>query len=242
MKKVAISQSNYIPWRGYFDLIQSVDEFILYDDMQYTRRDWRNRNKIKTSHGLKWLTVPVRVKGKFNQKIRDTLIDGHEWQQNHFKTIQQSYKNARYFDELLALLSPLYCETTYSSLSDLNFKFLTSVCQYLNIDTRITHSMNYELVEGRTERLLSLCQQSGASEYLSGPAAKNYMDTALFSANNIAVTWFDYTGYVNYPQLWGEFVSEVSILDLLFNCGPTSINYLSKNTQAKPLLTKRGEI
>jgi len=241
MKKVAISQSNYIPWRGYFDLINSVDEFILYDDMQYTRRDWRNRNKIKTSQGPKWLTVPVQVKGKFDQKIKDTLLDGHAWQQNHFKTLQQYYKNARYFDDILALLTPLYCDEIYTSLSDLNFKFLTSICRYLNINTKITHSMDYVLVEGKTERLLSICQQSGASKYISGPAAKNYMDTALFAANNIAVTWFDHSGYVNYPQLWGGFVSQVSILDLLFNCGPTSINYLSKSNQAKPLLGKRGD-
>jgi hypothetical protein len=235
MKKVAISQSNYIPWRGYFDLIKSVDEFILYDDMQYTRRDWRNRNKIKTSQGVKWLTVPVQVKGKFEQKIKDTLLDGHDWQQTHFKTLQQFYKGSRYFDEVLELLSPLYCDNTYTSLSHMNFSFLAKVCQYLKINTKITHSMDYQLVEGKSERLVSICQQSGANEYISGPSAKNYMDTELFEASNISVTWFDYSGYISYPQLWGAFVSEVSILDLLFNCGPTSSNYLSKNNVVKPL-------
>ena len=97
MKKVAIVQSNYIPWKGYFDMIASVDEFILYDDMQFTRRDWRNRNLIKTPTGLQWLTIPVKVKGKFEQKIRETEIEGHDWAKTHWQSLVHNYGKAKHF-------------------------------------------------------------------------------------------------------------------------------------------------
>lgn len=115
MKKVAILQSNYIPWKGYFDLIGAVDEFILYDDMQYTRRDWRNRNQIKTPQGVQWLTVPVRVKGKYEQKIRDTEIDGSDWAVAHWKALVQNYARAPHFAEIAAWLEPLYLSGSYPS-------------------------------------------------------------------------------------------------------------------------------
>src|SRR5690242_2311594 len=116
MKTVAIVQSNYIPWKGYFDLIASVDEFILYDDMQYTRRDWRNRNLIKTPQGVRWLTVPVQVKGRYDQRIRDTEIDGTGWTEDHWKALVLNYGRARHFQEVAAVLEPLYRGRTYRYL------------------------------------------------------------------------------------------------------------------------------
>jgi hypothetical protein len=119
-KRVAILQSNYIPWKGYFDLIAGVDEFILYDDMQYTRRDWRNRNQIKTPQGLTWLTVPVQVKGKYHQSIRDTRINGDEWAQTHWKSITQNYRKTAHFGSVSDLLEPIYCQQKHTHLSSLN--------------------------------------------------------------------------------------------------------------------------
>jgi hypothetical protein len=143
MKKVAIVQSNYIPWKGYFDLIASVDEFIVYDDMQYTRRDWRNRNLIKTPQGLQWLTVPVKVKGKYHQTIRETEIDGTEWAQVHWKAFCQNYRRAPYFEEIAALCEPLYLQRQYTHLSALNRAFIETICGYLGIGTKISNSWDY---------------------------------------------------------------------------------------------------
>lgn len=222
MKKVAILQSNYIPWKGYFDLIAAVDEFILYDDMQYTRRDWRNRNQIKTPEGPSWLTVPVKVKGKYNQTIRETEIDGREWAPAHWKSLLLNYKKAPYFKEVAALIEPIYLGGHHQFLSPLNRELLESICQYLGITTLITSSWDYDLVDGKSERLADLCAKAGGTEYISGPAAKNYIDGAAFSERGLKLAWFDYHGYPEYPQLWGEFVHAVSILDLLFNCGKDS--------------------
>lgn len=220
MKKVAILQSNYIPWKGYFDLIASVDEFILYDDMQYTRRDWRNRNQIKTPQGLQWLTVPVQVKGKYHQKIRDTEVDGHNWAKDHWQALLQNYRRAPHFQAIAEWLEPQFVGQSDTHLSQLNRRLIESVCDYLGIKTIIRNSWDYELHEGKTERLASLCLQAGGKEYVSGPSARDYIDEKVFHDTGIRLTWFDYSGYPEYPQLWGAFAHHVTILDLLFNCGP----------------------
>jgi len=225
MKRLAIIQSNYIPWKGYFDLIAAVDECILYDDMQYTRRDWRNRNKIKTPHGLHWLTVPVNVKGKYDQKIRDTEIADPSWVADHWKTLTLNYRRADHFEEIADYFGPLYKET-YQNLSALNRRFIEAVNAYLGIGTKLSNSWDYLIIDGKTERLVDLCIQAGATEYVSGPAAKSYIDEKIFTQAGIALTWFDYSGYAEYPQLWGNFEHGVSILDLLFNCGREAPRYM----------------
>ncbi len=225
MKKIAILQSNYIPWKGYFDIIASVDEFILYDDMQYTRRDWRNRNQIKTPHGVQWLTVPVLVKGKYEQKIRDTEIDGNDWMSAHWKTIVSNYKRTSFFEDIAIWLEPIYMERV-THLSSLNRRLIEAICNYLGIKTAISNSWDYELIEGKSERLASLCTQAGGREYISGPAAKKYIDKAVFEERGIKLSWYDYSGYPEYPQKWGVFTHGVTILDLLFNCGKDSSLYM----------------
>lgn len=226
MKKVAILQSNYIPWKGYFDMIASVDEFILYDDMQYTRRDWRNRNQIKTPQGLQWLTVPVQVKGKYHQKIRDTEIDGTDWAQTHWKALAQNYRRAPHFQAIADWLEPLYLERQHHNLSQLNRSLIEAVCQYLGIKTILHNSWDYHLQDGKTERLASLCQQAGGQEYVSGPAARDYIEDKVFEDMGIRLTWFEYSGYPEYPQLWGPFAHNVTVLDLLFNCGPEAPRHM----------------
>lgn len=225
-KKIAILQSNYIPWKGYFDIIASVDEFILYDDMQYTRRDWRNRNQIKTPQGIQWLTIPVIAKGKYLQKIRETQVAQEPWAVKHWKTIVQNYHQAPYFTEISAWLAPLYTEETTDTITTLNRRFIDAICAYLHINTPIVYSWDYALGEGKTERLIDLCQQAGATEYISGPSAKSYIDAAQFQSANIKLSWFDYDHYPPYTQLWGEFTHGVTILDLLFNCGPDAYKYM----------------
>lgn len=225
-KRVAILQSNYIPWKGYFDVIAAVDEFILYDDMQYTRRDWRNRNKIKTPQGLQWLTVPVSVKGKYHQAIREVEIKVSDWAADHWKSIILNYRRAPYFDEIASIFEPLYMEKRYTHLSQLNRTMIEAVCAYLGIATKISNSSDYELVEGKTERLVALCEQAKASVYVSGPAARDYVVEELFAEKGIGLQWFDYSGYSEYSQLWGEFEHAVTVLDVLFNCGTDSMHYM----------------
>ena len=220
MKKVAIIQSNYIPWKGYFDIIASVDEFILYDDMQYTRRDWRNRNRIMTPNGPQWLTIPVSVKGKFYQRINETKVANHDWIDDHWKAIQMNYARARFFQDYKDRIQCVYekCrEEDY--LSRINYRFLKEVCDILNIKTNITWSSDYHLAEGKTERLGGLVQEAGGDFYLSGPAAKDYIDEECFRRAGIELAWMDYSGYPEYTQLSAAFEHRVTILDLIFNEG-----------------------
>ena len=219
MKKVAIVQSNYIPWKGYFDLIRSVDEFIILDDVQYTRRDWRNRNQVKTPAGLVWLTIPVESKGKYTQKINETRISDLGWGEEHWKTIRTFYTRAPHFDDYSNWLQDLYAGSTAQYLSEINHRFIRAFCEKLNITTRISSSNDYDLRAGKTDRLLHLCCQAQATIYLSGPAAKGYLDVAAFTEAGIAVHFADYSGYPEYRQLYPPFRHEVSIVDLLLNEG-----------------------
>lgn len=223
---MAIVQSSYIPWKGYFDLIRRSDEFILYDDAQFTKRDWRNRNRIKTPNGPIWLSIPVEVKGKYTQAIKDTRVSDPAWNERHLKTLVANYARAPFYRHYKEAVEELFLECRAPSLSEINFRFLSRICGMLGIATRLTWSMDYELVPGRTERLVALCRQAGASEYLSGPAARDYIAPALFEQAGITLTFMDYTGYPEYPQLYPPFDHKVSVLDLLFSTGPDARSYL----------------
>lgn len=222
-KKIAIVQSCYIPWKGYFDLINMVDEFILYDDMQYTKRDWRNRNLIKTSNGSMWLSIPVEVKGKYFQKINETRIDDKTWAKRHWKSIQSCYSKAKYFKQYRDYFESLYAQCEAEDyLSQVNFKFLKSICSLLNIKTRLSWSTDYTIDDElrKTERLLALCMQAKATHYISGPSASAYMKVELFKNAGVDLSYIDYSNYPSYPQLFDEFQHGVTILDLIFNTGP----------------------
>jgi hypothetical protein len=229
MKRVAILQSNYIPWKGYFDLIDSVDEFILFDDMQYTRRDWRNRNKIKTPQQAQWLTIPVHIKGHFLSPIREIEVESSEWGQDHWKTILQNYRRAPHFKEFGPVFEEIYLNNAKTRfLSEINFQFIQKICDLLEIKTKLSWSSDYGVINGKTERLLDLCQKSKASQYISGPSAKAYLDESLFQQAGIDVCWFDYAGYPEYPQLYPPFDHFVSALDLIFNVGTDARRYFRK--------------
>lgn len=146
MKKVAILQSNYIPWKGYFDMIATVDQFVLYDDVQFTKNDWRNRNQIMTPNGLHWLSVPVGQ--HTNRRIRDVLINDNSWQLKHWKALSLNYSRSPYFDEVALWLEPLYTKEHYRNLSILNRTLIEACCRYLNIFTHISNSWDYVIGEG----------------------------------------------------------------------------------------------
>jgi hypothetical protein len=227
VKTVAIVQSNYIPWKGYFDLIQRCDEFILFDDAQFTRRDWRNRNRIKTPQGVRWLTVPVEVKGKYLQKINETAISDPTWPRHHMERLRHCYARAPFFDAYRPLFEDLYARAQgLRMLSDVNRLLLAAICEQLGIRTRLSASSDYTVVEGRTERLVSLCRQAGATRYLSGPSARAYLDEGLFRREGLEVAYMDYSGYPEYEQVHAPFEHAVSIVDVIFCTGPEAPRYL----------------
>lgn len=226
MKKIAILQSNYIPWKGYFDMINMVDEFILYDDVQYTRSDWRNRNKIKTQSGPKWLTIPI---GKHYNKINETVVSNPDWAKSHWSTIKQNYSKAKFFNECKGPFEEFYLNTTDTHISIINYKLIKIVCEVLGIRTKISWSSDYNLIEGKVERLVDLLKQSGGVEYISGPAAKVYLDESLFEEANIKITWMDYSGYPEYEQQFPPFDHGVTVLDLIFNTGSDAAKYMKLN-------------
>ncbi|MFN7044597.1 MAG: WbqC family protein [Flavobacterium sp.] len=229
MKKIAILQSNYIPWKGYFDLIASVDEFIIYDEMQYTKNDWRNRNKIKTANGVEWITIPVRVES-LSQRICDTQIFDKKWAKKHMATLQTNYAKATCFNYTKDFVFGLYEEASRKeTLSDVNYIFIKGICNFLNINTKISFSTDYSLGVGKSERLINLCEQAEASVYLSGPSAKDYINESLFLEKNIILEWMNYSGYSEYEQLYPPFNHEVSVLDLIFNKGFDAKYFLKTN-------------
>jgi hypothetical protein len=226
MKKVAISQSNYIPWKGYFDLINMVDEFILYDDVQYTRRDWRNRNKIQTAQGLKWLSIPVDAKGKYYQKISEAKVFDKNWNKKHWVMIRQNYSKASYFNDYKGIIEELYLNCHEEYLSKINYKFIVAICKILGITTSIRCSNEFKLIDGQTEKILGICKDCKANIYITGPAAKGYFDENLAKKRNILVELIDYSGYKEYKQLYEPFEHGVTILDLIFNEGPSAIRFM----------------
>ena len=225
-KRIAVVQSSYIPWKGYFDLMRRVDEFVLFDDVQFTRRDWRNRNRIKTPQGLTWLTIPVETKGNYRRAIKDMRVSDPTWSSKHWTTIRHAYSKAPCFVEYGSRVEELYGGASHERLSEINFYFLAALRDMLGIDTPITWSMDYEVAGRKSERLVSLCRQAGATEYLSGPTARSYLDEDMFSKEGVDVLWMDYEGYPEYEQLHPPFEHRVSVLDLIFHTGRRALDHL----------------
>ncbi|MDR3392986.1 MAG: WbqC family protein [Sulfuriferula sp.] len=228
--RVGIIQSNYIPWRGYFDFIASVDIFVFHDDIQYTKADWRNRNRIKAPDGTPWLTVPVHYH-TVSQLICDTRINNQtHWASKHVRLLQEHYRHAPYLQTALDLFKSALEEAgTETTISVLNIAMIRRICAYLGIDTRLMLSSELDPVGTKTGRLLDMLGKLGATAYLSGPAADSYIDKQAFCRAGIQLEYKSYD-YQAYPQLWGPFVGAVSVLDLIANCGPDSANYLHSHT------------
>jgi hypothetical protein len=224
-RTVAIVQSSYIPWKGYFDLIRRADHFILYDDAQFTRRDWRSRNRIKTKDGLQWLSIPVDVRGRRAQRVRDVRIADASWAPRHWKRVAAAYACAPHFAAYRDAVEEVYGRATSPWLSEINRQFIETICACLGFAPSLSWSSDYSLPDGTSERLLDMCRQAGGGVYLSGPRARAYLDMTLFASAGVSVQFIDYD-YPEYPQVHPPFEHTVSALDLIFNAGPEAQKYL----------------
>ncbi|MFT4926368.1 MAG: hypothetical protein ACI8WB_002466 [Phenylobacterium sp.] len=229
MKKAAVLQSNYIPWKGYFDMINSVDVFVLYDIVQYSKNAWINRNQVIIGGQPQWLTIPVR-KISLKQPINQTRVSDSRWASKHWKTISQNYLNCDAFEQYADIIGDLYQEAGRLELiSEINYLFITTICRLLGVDTQILMAESFTLPEDRQERLIEICRQTDCDIYVSGPAAKCYIEPELFVRNNTGLEWFAYDGYPDYKQKSKVFMPNVSIVDLLLNMGNESSKYIVKN-------------
>jgi len=219
MKTAVILQSNYIPWRGYFDLISVADHFFFYDVVQYTKNDWRNRNQIKGPNGAFWLTIPTGTNIK--QQINQVEVTNTKWKKKHLSSINQAYSKAAHFDDIALILKDVY-SSQQSNLSGINQQIIRKVSTFLKFKTQFHNIDKIDLSSAPTLRLINILKEHGISRYITGPSAKNYLDESQFSQNNIELTYFDYSGYRPYPQLHGPFVDHLSIIDLLANQGLNS--------------------
>jgi len=224
MKKIAILQSNYIPWKGYFHIIQKVAYFVFLDSVQYTVRDWRNRNQIKTPRGLLWLTVPTS--GTQSMRIDEVKIDTSiPWKKKHLSALQRNYSECEYFEKYFDLFKD-FLLSDFLTLSQLNQFLIKKISKLLGIHTEFSNSTEYNLVTGKNEKIISIVKQLNGTHYVTGPAAKSYIQPHLFEENGIEIEFMDYSHYPTYDQPWGKFSHNVSILDLLFCAGSQSYKYI----------------
>ena len=225
MKTVALLQSNYIPWKGYFDIIKDVDLFIFYDDVQFTKNDWRNRNKIKTPIGANWITIPVGADTR--RLICEVMIRDRSWQLKHWKMISMNYAKSRFFQDYQDFLEEVYLERRWHSLSELNQYVIDRIArECLGINTEFRDSREYAASGHKLDRVLDVLNKAGADRYVSGPSARDYIDPSRFTGAGIELLWKDYSGYPEYPQRHPPFEHGVSILDLLFSVGPKAPWYI----------------
>lgn len=215
--RVVVLQSNYIPWKGYFDLLDAADLFVLLDEVQYTHSDWRNRNRVKTPAGPRWLTIPVAKKGRIGRTIDETECSNDTWAASHWQTIRQSYAASPYWSDVQLVLGEEYAQPPEMLLSASNRRLIRSIAGALGIQTPIVDSRSVaaDRAGTPTQRLVTMCSELGATEYLSGPAARAYLDVSAFSEVGIDVAFANYESYPEYEQPHGEFEHGVSIIDLI---------------------------
>lgn len=223
--RIAIIQSCYVPWKGFFDLIGRCDEYVIFDSAQYVKRHWHNRNRIKTANGIAWLTIPVVTKGRFDQPINEVEIE-KAWADKHWRTLEVAYKRAPHFELYAPTIRGWYERAERQKLlTNVNRLFLTGLAELFGLKTKFTVDTIYPAESAKTERLLAIARAAGADRYLSGPSARAYIDEAMFRSAGIEPEWMSYEGYPEYPQMNGDFDHAVSVLDLLFNTGPAAPNY-----------------
>ena len=224
--RIAVIQSCYVPWRGFFDLIGRCDQYVIFDRTQYVKRHWHNRNRIKTASGVEWFTIPVISKGRYGQPIDEVEIE-KPWAEKHWRTLELAYRRAPFFEALAPTVRDWYERAAKERrLTEVNALFLREIVSLLGLGTRIVRDTDYPTQGVKTERLLGIARAAGADRYLSGPSAKAYFDESLFASAGIGVEWMSYEGYPEYRQLHGPFEPAVSVLDLLFNMGSEAPGYL----------------
>lgn len=223
--RVAVLQSNYLPWKGYFDIINDVDLFIFYDGVQFTKNDWRNRNRIKTTQGTGWLTVPVGQHE--NRLIRDVDIPDSRWQIKHWKTLKQYYSRAPYFADYAGFFEDVYLGRSWSNLSQLNQHLIRHIAKnFLHINTVFADSGEYSVQGKKAERLMDLLEKVNTTTYVSGPSARNYLSDREMAARGIKLVYKSYEGYPTYAQCHPPFEHGVSIVDMLFHTGERAVEYI----------------
>ncbi len=224
-RRVAVLQSNYIPWKGYFDIIHGVDLFVFYDDLQFTKNDWRNRNRIKGTQGPEWLSIPVGQ--DMNRLICEVELKDPTWQTKHWRTLRQHYSKCIHFERYRAYFEDVYLGQQWTHLSTLNHALIQHIAhEFLGLKATFADSRSYPLQGQKLDRLLDLVTQTRAATYLSGPAARDYIEPERFAALDINLRWQNYSGYPEYAQRFPPFEHGVSILDLLFNAGPDAAWYI----------------
>lgn len=225
--KVVVLQSNYLPWKGYFDLIKKADLFVFYDEVKFTKNDWRNRNQILGSNGLKWLTIPIDHKA-YHQRIAEVKLPDN-WQEAHARLLQLTYSKAPYYFQLESLIADTLLHQKWVYLKDLNHYLIEQIARLIGIQTVFVDSKLYHLKDGKIERLLDLLIQVGATTYLSGPQGRNYLQHAAssFKDAGIQITYYNYPEYPAYPQFSDTFYSNVSIVDMIAHLPYSEIkNYI----------------
>lgn len=224
--RVGIHQPMYLPWLGLFDRIHRCDLFVLLDNVPYSKNYFLNRNKIKIKGGFTWLTVPVLTKGNFGQLIKDVEIDNTDkWKERHWKSIYFSYKKAAYFSKYADFFENIY-NREWTKLAELNEELLNYISESLRIKTPIIRASTLNADGKKEELILNICKELKADEYLSGPDGKNYLNMELWEKNNIHVDFQQYV-HPTYPQLFGDFIPNLSSIDLLFNCGKDGLEILT---------------
>lgn len=215
---VSVHQPNYIPWMGYFYKIQKSDIFVILDDVQYIRRGFINRNRIKTHEGVSWLTIPVENKGNYGSNINEISIKNDlNWKENHIKNIEMNYKKSDFFNDFNDIFKSCLMND-YDKLSELNIEIIKTICRLLNIKTKMILSSALNINETSTERIISICRDLGADTYLSGRGGAKYQDEKMFEDNSIKLLYSDFSEKP-YKQLWGDFSGGLSVIDYIFNCG-----------------------
>jgi hypothetical protein len=217
----AILQPSYIPWRGYFDQIRRVDLFVFFDDVQYDKNGWRNRNRIKTANGSIWLTVPVLSKGTTSDQvlIKDIEINwDRQWNEKHLATVRQAYSRAPFFDAYMTLVEG-FLRDPPRLLADLTIPSTVALARELGLEAEFLRSSELDVSGAKTDRILAILESVSATHYVSGPAARTYLEEDRLEAAGISVEYVNYD-YAEYEQLYPPFDPQVSILDLLFMAGP----------------------
>lgn len=226
--KCVILQPSYIPWRGYFHQIAKADVFVFYDDVQYDKRGWRNRNRIKTPHGTQWLTIPVHSKGAqtHNVPIHNIPICWDtNWNKDHYLTLKSAYAKAPFFQRYQPLLQDLYAREP-ELLADFTIDTTLTLARELGIKgTEFLRSSSLNVQGSKTDRLIHILSTIGADHYISGPSARDYIEEHKFEAAGIALEYMHYD-YPEYPQLYPPFDPQVSILDLMLMTGPDALDYI----------------
>jgi hypothetical protein len=225
MKKIAILQSNYIPWKGVFDMMNKVDVFVFFEDVDFTKRDWRTRNKIKTPEGEVWLSIPVKKSSRGTKIYEIEISQETNWQEKHYQTIVQYYKKAKFFSEYKWLLDKIYLEKKWENLSEFNIYVNTLIARELGIKTEFINSKDLETNGTKDDKLIEIIKKLDGDFYLSGPAAKDYIVNEKFKKEKIELAYIEYK-YPEYTQLYGEFNHYITILDVLFNCGKEAPKYI----------------